>query len=456
MTAFRVTKSTFLAGLTAAALLPGCAPDQDAPTPAAADVNVSRYLAVGDSYTAGVSNGGLTRTSQEYSFPNLLAQQFRTVAADAPFAQPLLDAGTGTGYLTLVDLPASGQPRVRRVAGQAVRSQVIDPNACGGADTTRLYNRSATAGTLPQNLGVPGLRLSQTETASLGNEANATPGTPFNPYFERLLPAADSRTYLQVVTAAAGPATFYTFFMGLDELMPYVRSGGTCPAPNSTQMRTRAKNMLDVLAANGRKGIIATLPSITSLPLVRLGKGLELQRRVQAQTSDSRPIYVTTNTGVQAITDAEYVLASAIPNIGRLDNVGGNMVAYGRDMQNPLRNADVLDSREISIINLAANSYNNQLDLWARDVYRMPILPDGKYTLTLETELFNQVANRISINGVIYTTEPVRGNFFSLDNYTLTPRGYGLLANTFIRTINTVYRANIPGVDVNSLPTSAQ
>ena len=53
-------------------LLTACALSQDTPTPST-NFDVSRYVAVGDSYTAGLSNGGLTRASQDYSFPNLLA-----------------------------------------------------------------------------------------------------------------------------------------------------------------------------------------------------------------------------------------------------------------------------------------------------------------------------------------------------------------------------------------------
>ena len=53
-------------------LLTARAPSQDTPTPSTG-IDARRYVAVGDSYTAGLSNGGLTRASQDYSFPNLLA-----------------------------------------------------------------------------------------------------------------------------------------------------------------------------------------------------------------------------------------------------------------------------------------------------------------------------------------------------------------------------------------------
>ncbi|WP_426059568.1 hypothetical protein [Hymenobacter sp. B1770] len=43
-----------------------------------------------------------------------------------------------------------------------------------------------------------------------------------------------------------------------------------------------------------------------------------------------------------------------------------------------------------------------------------------------------------------------------MDYYSLTPRGNSLLANTFIAAFNKAYRANVPALDVNSLPTAAR
>ena len=50
----------------------------------------------------------------------------------------------------------------------------------------------------------------------------------------------------------------------------------------------------------------------------------------------------------------------------------------------------------------------------------------------------------------------MRGNFFSLDYYSLTPRGNGLLANAFITAFNKAYRTNLSVIDVNSLPTTTR
>ncbi|MBF9238223.1 hypothetical protein I2I05_12535 [Hymenobacter sp. BT683] len=457
------------AGFVAAALLlNACAPNQDTPTPTTR-VDVSRYLAVGDTYTAGFSAGGLTRVSQEYSYPNLIARQLQGASNGAAFSQPLLEAGTGAGYFNLVDFPADGFFRTRRVEGREVRSTVINPMACSGADTVRLLARSATAGTLPQNLGVPGLVLSQIEVSGLGNETMAAPGATFNPYFERLLPAGSDQTYLQAVTTAAAASTFFTFFLGLDDLLPYVRSGGQCgPVPNSTlssQMRQNAKKILDQLTAGGRPGIIARLPSFATLPILRSGKGLGLQARLQSKFSDDALVYIEDPIGLgntQPITDDDYVLATALPRIGQptavLVGATTLMLPYGRDIRNPLRDADVLDKDELSRVSVVLNSYNNELDRLATDVYKMPVITPAKKqsTLDLDVLLFNPVAGSVSLAGVVYTAEPVRGNFFSLDYYSLTPRGNALLANAFISAFNKAYRANIPAIDANSLPTSAQ
>lgn len=443
-------------------LLAACAPGQDAPTPSTV-IDASRYVAVGDSYTAGLSSGGLTRASQDYSFANQLAQQLRRANAAATFTQPLLEAGSGSGYLMLADYTTTGIPRVRRVAGQAaLPNPVINPAACGGPDTVRLLMRSATASALPQNLGAPGLLLSQIETAGLGNAANARPGAAFNPYFERLLPATDSRTYLQAVTTASASATFFTFFMGLDELMPYLRSGGTCSLPSATLLTSNAQKILNVLTTNGRPGIIAKLPVLYTLALLRQGQGLPLQRRLQAALGDTARVYIS-NFGVsEAITNDDYVLATALPRVGQRTPVvvsGTTLqLPYGRDIRNPLRDTDVLSSYEYSVVKRTVDTYNNELERLAQRVYKMPVGLYGEYAFNTSTVFpsFASQTETLSVSGVTYTTEPVRGNFFSLDYYSLTPRGNALLANAFILAINSAYRASIPTIDVNKLPVAAQ
>jgi len=445
----------------AALALTSCAPGQDAPAPAST-LDLNRYVAVGDSYTAGVSNGGLTRNSQQYAYPNLLAQSFQRVSPAATFTQPLLDAGAGTGYLSLVSYNGTDLPVLRQVPGAGVRRSYVNTPTCGPTDVVDLLPRSATAGTLPQNLGIPGLRLAQIINPGVGNDANAAPNANFNAYFERLLPAGDNTTYLQAVTATATSATFFTYFQGLDEFLPYLRSGGECPAllPNTANMNLNAKRILDVLTANNRRGIIVRLPYLRSLPLLSLGQGLQLERRLQKAKGDTASLYLRSSiTGqTRTITDEDFVLATAIPRVGTPTLVGTSTVQYGRSPLAPLVGADVVETQEYLLANNARlTAYNNNLEALAKNTYRMPAIDasSSQYSVRLEEDLFSQVSNQIAVNGVPYTTEPVRGNFFSLDYYSLTPRGNALLANVIIKAINQAYRSSIPYVTVNDLPTTA-
>ncbi|WP_157781032.1 hypothetical protein [Hymenobacter sedentarius] len=135
------------------------------------------------------------------------------------------------------------------------------------------------------------------------------------------------------------------------------------------------------------------------------------------------------------------------------------MLPYSRDACNPLRDADVLDNfKKLQRARAVLDAYNADLENLAHNIYRLPEveITNHRSALDLDGILFNNVADIISVNGVVYSLEPVRGNFFSLDYYSLTPRGNGLVANTIISAINKSYRANIPAVDVNNQPTVAQ
>ena len=59
-------------------------------------------------------------------------------------------------------------------------------------------------------------------------------------------------------------------------------------------------------------------------------------------------------------------------------------------------------------------------------------------------------ASGIQFDGVKYTATFVTGGTFSLDGVHLTGRGYALIANEFIKSINAKYHSTLPLVNVNS------
>ncbi|MNR18968.1 hypothetical protein D3C85_1357300 [compost metagenome] len=52
------------------------------------------------------------------------------------------------------------------------------------------------------------------------------------------------------------------------------------------------------------------------------------------------------------------------------------------------------------------------------------------------------------VNGVRVSAAFITGNIFSLDGIHLTPMGYSIVANEFIKSINAKYGSSIPIVDV--------
>ena len=59
-------------------------------------------------------------------------------------------------------------------------------------------------------------------------------------------------------------------------------------------------------------------------------------------------------------------------------------------------------------------------------------------------------ASGIQFDGVKYTAKFVTGGSFSLDGVHLTGRGYAIIANEFIKSINRTYGSTLPQVNVNS------
>ena len=70
----------------------------------------------------------------------------------------------------------------------------------------------------------------------------------------------------------------------------------------------------------------------------------------------------------------------------------------------------------------------------------------AQYDLALVdmNSFFKTVESGIKWNGEAYDAEFVSGGFYSLDGYHPNQKGYGMLANEFIKAINNKYSATIP------------
>ena len=80
-----------------------CEPKIDTPAPATnGAIDVSNYVSIGNSITAGYADNGLYLAGQQVGYAVLLAEQFKQ-AGGGEFNAPLFDASQadGTGYLRL-------------------------------------------------------------------------------------------------------------------------------------------------------------------------------------------------------------------------------------------------------------------------------------------------------------------------------------------------------------------
>jgi lysophospholipase L1-like esterase len=224
----------------------------------------SNYVAIGASFTAGYTDGGLFAAAQQKSFPKLLSEQF-AFGGGGSFTQPLMDDNTGgilVGGLQATEyrLVFGGAGPVRLDAFLASQSAPVPPI------TTEAGNN---IGSNFNNFGIPGAKSFHL----------VTPGyAAFNPYYTRIASSASSTV---LGDALAQNPTFFTLSeVGGNDVLSYATSGGvgvdqtgnidpsTYGFNDITDPNVFAQafsSMITALTQNGAKGVVTTVPDITSL-----------------------------------------------------------------------------------------------------------------------------------------------------------------------------------------------
>ncbi len=446
----RVPVRYFLS-LAAAASLAGCEPDfsDEAPVQSAGSLDLSRYVAIGDDFTAGVANRSLSRAGQEYSFPNLLARQFRLLGG-GEFVQPLLGPDERTGGFVLTGF--TGQNQALLGMGPVTFLDSVRLNA--GSPCSELqyqFPRWSDAGRIPNNLGIPNLKLSQLNIAGLGNEVNqGTSG--YNAFYERILPLNSDRTYFSLIRAAR--PTFVTVSFGMGDLMTFIQSGGSCgsPLPSGSTLTAPLGRLADsLIAIPSLRGAFLGLPFASNLPL--LSTTISSLNKKLGRT-DTTSMFVLNSTG--AVTRTVYndvILLPMVSRIGRMENATGQPATapFGLDPANPLRDQDVVSDRNISDLNGRINA-NNSINT----VLKQKAAASGGRFIYLDLGTFYlNLAKGAYINGVSYNSDPVTGGVYNYDGYTFSPRGNALLANAIIDLLadsDKSFGVKVPLLDVNQFP----
>lgn len=264
-------KNKFIYFAVLAAVFASCEPEFDNEVNdgsySAGEADFSSYVAIGNSLTSGFMDGTMSRVGQGYSFPKLLSQQFAIVGG-GEFTQPSFsDDINNLGGLILGG-------NVVQNTRLIINAQVGGPQNIAGTPTVDVSKLQATA---YNNMGVPGAKSFHLLAAGYGNLAGVATGQA-NPFFVR---HATSSTATVLGDAMSKNPTFFTNWIGNNDVLAYALSGGTGvdqsgntnPASYGSDditdpnvFASAYSTIVNTLTSAGAKGVVATIPNVTTIP----------------------------------------------------------------------------------------------------------------------------------------------------------------------------------------------
>ncbi|MBI2618904.1 MAG: SGNH/GDSL hydrolase family protein [Ignavibacteriales bacterium] len=374
---------------------------------------VTKYVAIGNSLTAGYQSNALYASAQQYSYPNLIAQQLlRAGATIQLFEQPLYgdpgNADPATGKASRLEILSLSSPI------PSIGPRGLDPGSPTNTALGRPYD----------NLGIPGIPL-----ASFLDTTNFT-GNPFVDLVLR--PSMFPKSVFQQVQVLQ--PDLITLWLGNNDVLGYATSGGTSPSaptPTGTFAALYAQ-VLDTLRAilPNAKILVGNIPDVTTIPFfTTVGPA--------AQAQGINAVYGIHSSGDTAV-------MSLSTNLLTLNAQAELSQGKGILPSNPLPSSVVLDSDEIAIAQAAVSSFNAAIASVA--AARGVALFDANALLKkANTEGY-------SIAGERFTSQYVAGGLFSLDGVYPSSRGYAIVANEMIAVLNQHYGMSIPLVDISTVP----
>ena len=472
----------------------------------AGSADFSKFVALGNSLTAGFSDNALFIASQQGAYPNIMASQFALVGG-GEFKTPFMN--DNIGGMTLGGNPILGT-RLYLAPGNV-------PTPVAGPSTT-VVSTILTGGF--NNMGVPGAKSFHLAAPNYGNIAGLATGQS-NPYFVRF---ASTPSATIIADAVARNPTFFSLWIGNNDVLSYATSGGIGvnqtgnmnPATYGSNditdpgvFQSVYTSLVNQITANSAKGVVANIPDVTSVPFFTTvptnplpglpaanvtslnqlfgginaalaGAGLP-PRFVTLVADDGNPATVESNPLL--------ILDEALPNISTQITAAltptfgattatflGGLYGRARHARNtansrdyilltargvigtttpsapapfntvgvsfPMQDNTTLTADETAQVKTATTAYNAAI---------ASIATSKGLAFVNANALLAQVASGgISQNNFTVTSAFVTGGGFSLDGVHPSPRGYALIANEFLKAINTTYGSNFKGVSLGN------
>ncbi|MBE0639201.1 MAG: hypothetical protein IH598_11830 [Bacteroidales bacterium] len=417
-----------------AALLFACKPELDEVNISSGNVDFSKYVAIGNSLTAGYTDGDLFISGQTNSYPSILADQMMA-AGGGEFRQPMMTDEYGFGRRFLLD--ATLQRPVP--AGVPVNQQNFASIANQGP-----FN----------NMGVPGAK-------SFHLVPGAESFSLQNPYYARF--AAQPGVSTVLGEAVAQNPTFFTAWIGNNDVLGYALAGGASDSITSIGLFSLALGgVLQQLTSTGAKGAIANIPSITAAPYFTFmntqlpynGLVLTEPAQVAALNTGYAPLNTlikllgSTDTLVFALGPNPFVIVDKDLPWGMRQMKSGELflltlptdsiINHGYGSMSPIPNKYVLTGAELDRINSAISAYNQTIMFFANDL--------GLAYMDANALMEKVSTTGLTVDGITFTSTFVTGNTFSLDGIHLTGRANAIVANEFIKSINSKYGSDLKEV----------
>ncbi|MFM7015341.1 MAG: SGNH/GDSL hydrolase family protein [Bacteroidota bacterium] len=420
-----------------------CKPNLDEPRYTGGQAVFTRFVAIGDDFGSGFSDGALTRINQTAAVPLLLAEKFQ-LAEGGEFNQALMPAGNGAGYDYISNAFSGVFSLSSYINCQNKLSYQILKNTFYPATQNWLgakhYN----------NYCIPGLKSFQAYSQFAGKSYPAG-----NLFYHRMASdtgiAGLSSTVLGDVQYVN--PTFVMVWIGASDVYNYAFSGGAGEVGglntyDITPVDTFANAInyiFNGLTGAGQKGIVVNIPDLADIPYFNAVSYDDLKLSAQ-QANDlnmisppgfhfsagNNALVIAEPTGgvIRQIRKGEYVL-----NCITSDSI--NCGGWGTP-QKPIPANYILDSNEVSKISNRIAIFNSDLRT-AANAKGFAFFDFNRFMSNLKSGY--------SFSGTSATSAMFYGGAVSLDGYHLTPRGYAMVANECIKSINSKYKSNLPLVN---------
>jgi lysophospholipase L1-like esterase len=380
----------------------------------------SKYVAFGDSLTAGYSSSALARTYQLNSYPALIYRQAKGTATG--FEQPLISDPGISGLAVCNGANPPAPCGILRLVSLGV-SPTIVPTAGRGVPL------NLTLGRPYDNIAVPGATVHDLLTTRFGG---------FHDVILRNNPANPDTAATQLQEGLVLRPTFATLWIGNNDALAAATSGRVIDGVTLTPLASFEADyraIANAIAASGAKMAIANIPDVTSIPFVTTVS------RFVPNPQTGQPVVIGGQTvpllGPDGPLQAgDFVLLTATTELAQGRGIPAALGGSGVG----LSDAAVLSASEVATIRARVNGYNAVIRAVANE--KSAAFVDANTVLT------NLAVHGITVGGISYGSGFLTGGVFSYDGVHPTAFGYAYIANLFIDAINDKFGNDIPLVNL--------